>query len=250
MNILAVFAHPDDEAVLAGGLLAILAKLGHTVSYVSCTRGEGGEVGEPPVSTQQELGQAREKELTAAVKQLGGKNLTILDFIDPVVGDNNQLFSFTEDQDLLKKLIVNEIEKKAVDILVSHGSNGEYGHPGHVTVFEAIKQVISQYEHKLAWYTCQAAYENHPKPHLVNRDDKSDWVLDVSIVKAEKLAAITAHKSQHSLFKRRKSKELGRDISLVEILQLEESYHFQNKNGKEDVLQRILSQAGYLVNDK
>lgn len=246
MNILAVFAHPDDETVLAGGLLTLLAKLGNEVNFLICTRGEGGEVGDPPVSTQQALGLFREIELRNAVKHLGGKNVTILNFVDPMVGENNQLFSFTEDQALLRYLILKEMDEKKIDILISHGSNGEYGHPGHLTVYETVKEAVNLHEQKIFWYTCQAAYEDHPKPHLSNRDDKADWVVDVSSVAAEKLAAITAHQSQHTLFKRRKSKELGRMVSLEEILQLEESYCLQSKD-REDILKNLLQQYGFLI---
>ena len=62
MNILAFFAHPDDETMLTGGTLALLAKRGANIHYVCATRGEGGEIGEPPVTTIQELGETREKE--------------------------------------------------------------------------------------------------------------------------------------------------------------------------------------------
>ncbi len=48
MNVLAFFAHPDDETMLAGGTLALLAELGATVYYVCTTRDEGGETGELP----------------------------------------------------------------------------------------------------------------------------------------------------------------------------------------------------------
>ena len=47
MNVLAFFAHPDDETMLIGGTLAILAQNGVRVHYVCATRGEGGEVGRP-----------------------------------------------------------------------------------------------------------------------------------------------------------------------------------------------------------
>lgn len=245
MNILAVFAHPDDETVLAGGLLSLLAKLGNEVNYMICTRGEGGEVGDPPVSAQQELGLFRELELKNAVEQLGGNSLTILNFVDPVVGENNQLFSFTDDQPLLRDLILKEMDEKKIDVLISHGSNGEYGHPGHLTVFETAKEAVNSQDGKVTWYTCQAVYEDHPKPHLTNRDDPADWVVDVSSVAAEKLAAIASHQSQHSLFKRRKSRELGRMISLEEILQLEESYCLQTKTN-DDVLRNILEPNGFL----
>jgi len=49
VNVLAFFAHPDDETMLAGGILALLSRGGAQVHYLCATRGEGGEVGEPPV---------------------------------------------------------------------------------------------------------------------------------------------------------------------------------------------------------
>ena len=41
-NILAVFAHPDDEAFGSGGTLAKYAGEGHHVVLVCATRGDGG----------------------------------------------------------------------------------------------------------------------------------------------------------------------------------------------------------------
>ncbi|MGG5188687.1 PIG-L family deacetylase, partial [Corynebacterium diphtheriae] len=44
----AVHAHPDDEAIWTGGLLANLAARGADVTVVTCTLGEEGEViGDP-----------------------------------------------------------------------------------------------------------------------------------------------------------------------------------------------------------
>ena len=78
MKILAFFAHPDDETMLAGGTLALLAHSGSQVHYLSATRGEGGEVGEPPRCKVEELGQVRAEELACAVHALGGISLTCL----------------------------------------------------------------------------------------------------------------------------------------------------------------------------
>ena len=105
MKILAFFAHPDDETILAGGCLAILAKLGHPVHFLISTRGEGGETGTPPLCTRQELGFIRENELRQAVNLLGGTSLTILDYIDPEVGPDNNLYPFSENpEDVLRQL--------------------------------------------------------------------------------------------------------------------------------------------------
>ena len=59
-GVLAVFAHPDDESLLAGGTLAACAAAGRRVAIVSMTRGERGPGGLSG------LGEVREAELQAA----------------------------------------------------------------------------------------------------------------------------------------------------------------------------------------
>ena len=44
-GVLAVFAHPDDESLLAGGTLAACAAAGRRVAVVSMTHGERGPGG-------------------------------------------------------------------------------------------------------------------------------------------------------------------------------------------------------------
>src|SRR5580692_10258350 len=41
-TILAIHAHPDDIETLGAGTLALLARLGHRISIVTATAGEGG----------------------------------------------------------------------------------------------------------------------------------------------------------------------------------------------------------------
>ena len=43
-RIVAVHAHPDDEAIWTGGLLADAVERGADVTVVTCTLGEQGEV--------------------------------------------------------------------------------------------------------------------------------------------------------------------------------------------------------------
>ena len=47
-TLLAVFAHPDDEAYRPGGTLALLAGRGVSVHLLAATRGEAGSCGDPP----------------------------------------------------------------------------------------------------------------------------------------------------------------------------------------------------------
>ncbi len=237
MNILAFFAHPDDETILSGGLLALLSSAGHDVYYLCCTRGEGGERGEPPLCTQDELGDLREGELKCAVKALGGKKLKILDYKDPLVGPDNKLFSFTEKITELSSVLFHQIKENKIDVLISHGSNGEYGHPGHRTVYETARKVIHEKFPNLTWYTVQAYHEDSSKPHLMNQNDPADWVVDTTLVLNMKVLAANCHKSQHALFVRRKTKELGRFVKVDEIIMSDESYHFAN--GRSDLLRDL-----------
>ena len=44
MKVLAVHAHPDDEAIWTGGALARFARQGAQVTVLTCTNGEEGEI--------------------------------------------------------------------------------------------------------------------------------------------------------------------------------------------------------------
>ena len=50
-TLLAVFAHPDDEAFGTGGTLARYAAEGCNVYLVTATRGEAGEIAPPSLAT-------------------------------------------------------------------------------------------------------------------------------------------------------------------------------------------------------
>jgi N-acetyl-1-D-myo-inositol-2-amino-2-deoxy-alpha-D-glucopyranoside deacetylase len=81
-GLVAVHAHPDDETLATGALIASYAAAGLPVTVVTCTRGERGEVLALPGTTSEGLaalegdGPAlaahRERELAAALTALGG----------------------------------------------------------------------------------------------------------------------------------------------------------------------------------
>lgn len=87
-GLLAVHAHPDDETLASGALLATWAAAGEHVTVVTCTRGERGEVidtaahptglaaleGDGPA-----LAAHREREIAAALSALGVREHHFLD---------------------------------------------------------------------------------------------------------------------------------------------------------------------------
>ncbi len=237
MNVLAFFAHPDDETMLAGGTLALLARAGWQVHYLCATRGEGGEAGEPPLCKADELGQTRERELICAVQNLGGRSLTFLDYVDPRVGPDNQPFAYTDNLTYLAGQIAATIKQFAIQAVISHGSNGEYGHPAHQVSHQAVRLALASFgKHAPLFYTVSAAFDGHPKPHLANKDEPAHLILDIQPALSAKIEAALCHRTQHALFVRRASKEAGRQLSVPEVITPLESLHRVNPpaNGKVD----------------
>lgn len=228
MNILAFFAHPDDETMLCGGTLALLARAGANVHCLSATRGEGGEAGEPPLCSREDLGALRVRELTCAVQALGGSSLTFLDYVDPTVGPENTLYAYAPDTEGPARAAADLIRRKSIDAVITHGSNGEYGHPAHLLTHQAARRAVelaAQTGPVPALYTSNACFEGHPKPRLANKDDPADWVIDISAVLEQKTAAAMCHATQHALFVRRPSKESGRTVTVPEVIVRLESLH-------------------------
>jgi N-acetylglucosamine malate deacetylase 2 len=226
MNVLAFFAHPDDETMMAGGALTLLARSGARVHYYCATRGEGGENGEPPVCSIAELGDVREAELVAAVRVLGGASLTFLGYVDPRVGPDNTLYAFDANLTMLAGQVVASIQQHHPAAVFAHGTNGEYGHPGHLLMHQAVAIAIASLGAAAPlFYTVHASYPNHPRPRLANKDDPAHFVLDISSVRAVKVQAALAHLTQNALFIRNASKEAGRALSVDEVILPVESFH-------------------------
>jgi LmbE family N-acetylglucosaminyl deacetylase len=250
MNILAFFAHPDDETVFAGGALALLAGQGAQVHYLCATRGEGGETGEPPLCTQEELGEVREQELLCAVQALGGRSLTFLGYTDPRVGADEELYPYTQDLTFLAGQVAASMRQFQADVVISHGSRGEYGHPAHLLTHRASRIAVESFygedskRNSPLFYTVSASFAEHPRPRLVNPDDPADLVLDITPALEMKTRALLCHHTQHALFVRRSSQEAGRQLSVPEVAQRLESLHRAipaQDGGQADRLAEMLS---------
>jgi LmbE family N-acetylglucosaminyl deacetylase len=88
-----------------------------------------------------------------------------------------------------------------------------------------VKAVESLGEQAPLFYSTHAAYPGHPRPRLANPDDPAHLVLDVSKVQVRKTNAVSCHRTQHSMFIRNTSRDLGREVTLQEVVLLEESLH-------------------------
>lgn len=253
MNVIAFFAHPDDETILAGGTLALLADGGAQVHFLCATRGEGGELGEPPVCTREELGQVREQELVCAVQALRGRSLTFLGHVDPLVGDGGEVHAYSDNLSFVAGQLASSIDQFEADVILTHGSNGEYGHPAHIFTYQAALTAVSA-RHAQGraplLYTVAATFPSHPYPRLANQDDPADLVLEINPVFERKLAAALCHRTQNALFVRWASAEVGHPVALTDVMMTMESLHRVTPptNGRQDD-PLVAALAPYLSSD-
>jgi len=225
-TLLVIGAHPDDETMFAGGILAWAAGRGISVQVLGVTRGEGGDRGEPPVTTQMRLGETREAELRAAVAALGLAGVEFLPYVDPLVthtGDDpapaTALFRIDATPEEFTRALVAVIRRVRPAVLITHGTNGEYGHPQHIYTHEAVRLAFdaagdsAQFPEAgaphapVALYTWAAHFPNGDDPRLerlLNADDPADWIVALNDrLLDRKERAASAHLTQVPLFLRR-----------------------------------------------
>lgn len=144
-RLLLVHAHPDDECIATGASMARYVAEGASVTLVTCTLGEEGEVLLPELShlasdKDDALGQHRREELAAAMAELGVTDWRLLGgpgrFRDSgMVGTppNERPDCFWR-ADLLDAAteLVAVIREVRPQVVVTYDDFGGYGHPDHI----------------------------------------------------------------------------------------------------------------------
>jgi len=125
-SLLAVFAHPDDEAFSIGGTLTRYASEGCDVYLVTATRGEAGQIADPALASAANLPYVREQELRCACEVYGIHPPLFLDYID------GQLAVVNQGQAVGK--LVRIIRQLRPHVLITYGPDGIYGHYDHIAV--------------------------------------------------------------------------------------------------------------------
>lgn len=137
MKVLMVFAHPDDETFGLGGTTKKLTRAGHKVILITATKGESGMLGSPPITTQENLGIVREKELKRAAKITGINKIYFLGYLD------GKLEKISKKELSLK--IFEIIIKEKPDIVITFDKTGISNHPDHIAISETTTLAFDEY---------------------------------------------------------------------------------------------------------
>jgi mycothiol S-conjugate amidase len=142
--ILAVHAHPDDEASKGAGTIAKYHAAGvHTV-LVTCTGGEEGDILNPVMDTAEvraDIAGIRRRELDQAVEIIGYDELVLLGYRDSGMDGtpaniDARAFAAQPLGETVERLVA-EIRRVRPQVILTYGDDhGHYPHPDHIRVHD------------------------------------------------------------------------------------------------------------------
>jgi LmbE family N-acetylglucosaminyl deacetylase len=166
LTLMTTHAHPDDETIGTGGVMAKAAQAGHRVVLVTSTRGELGEIVVPEMDTpdnHRRLGEIRAAELEAAMGDLGVTEWENLGYRDSdMMGRRGNLDarSFWQvDIDDAARRLVWLIRTYRPHVLTTYNDFGGYGHPDHIRTHDVAIRAWPRAGDP-AWYPEQLAPEH------------------------------------------------------------------------------------------
>ena len=150
---LVVIAHPDDETIWLAGLILLSPKINWTVLCLS----RSGDADRAP-----------------KFKQVA-KKLNFKYYHEDL--DDMEKFSFQKHVHLAKNLITKNIGTASFDFIITHGSNGEYGHRDHKSIHEAVCDLLIHSKLNIP----TALFLHYKKPHkkipLLIPRSKADLII-------------------------------------------------------------------------
>ena len=229
LTLMAVHAHPDDEVIMTGGILARYAAAGVRTVLVTCTDGRQGDApgslkpGHDEHDEEKVVG-IRRAELERSCAILGVSHLELLGYRD----SGMEGWDANRHPDAFWNVAVEEagrrvaelVERYRPQVLVTYDENGFYGHPDHIQAHRAAMTAVeSTGIPEKVYYTAmpRSAMQNFgqrlreagvdleelgidppagEEPPFGTPDELIGAVVDVSAFADRKREALTAHASQ------------------------------------------------------
>ncbi|MFF7334716.1 PIG-L family deacetylase [Streptomyces sp. NPDC008150] len=232
LTLMAVHAHPDDEATGTGGVLAKYAAEGIRTVLVTCTDGgcgdgpggvKPGDPGHDPAA----VAAMRRQELKASCEVLGISHLETLDYADsgmmgwPTNDAPGSFWQTPVEQGAAR--IAELLRRYEPDVVVTYDENGFYGHPDHIqahrVTMAALEAESGTRTPKVYWTTAphsmmrrfgeamqefgaagpeseQEPAEDAALPEIGVPDDQVTTWVDTTAFGRRKFDALAAHASQ------------------------------------------------------
>jgi mycothiol S-conjugate amidase len=172
LRLLAVHAHPDDEASKGAATTAMYVNQGVEVMVATCTGGERGDILNPKFEQgDRDLAEIRKSEMHRAAQILGIKHQW-LGFIDSGFPDGDPKPPVPEDSFAALPLavaaapLVELIREFKPHVMTTYDENGGYPHPDHIRTHEVAVYAFelaasADFSSELQPWTVAKIYYNH-----------------------------------------------------------------------------------------
>ncbi|WP_261566373.1 N-acetyl-1-D-myo-inositol-2-amino-2-deoxy-alpha-D-glucopyranoside deacetylase [Frankia gtarii] len=238
-RLLLVHAHPDDETLTTGGVMARYAAQGVRVTLVTCTLGEEGQIIPKRLrglaaDRADQLGGFRAAELDGACRALGVTDYRFLGSVGrwrdsgmvwrrpgqagPSPDAGPDAFSNADRQEQVEALVA-VLREVRPQVVVTYADDGGYGHPDHIRAHEItmaatgcvpetqrVFHVVPSRDAIHSGLAALATTSGIPFPvpdvdELPNVTDESiTTVIDVRAYLPAKIEALRAHGTQVSVW--------------------------------------------------
>jgi LmbE family N-acetylglucosaminyl deacetylase len=257
LTLMAVHAHPDDEATGTGGVLAKAAAEGIRTVLVTCPDGrcgdgpDGVKPGDPGHDPDKVV-ELRRQELERSCEVLGVSHLELLGYGDsgmtdwPTIDAPGSFWSTPVDE--AGGRLAELMRHYQPDVVVTYDENGFYGHPDHIQAHRITMAAVAQtgIPAKVYWTTVpRSAFEEFGKlmrelgadweepaedqegPEIGLPDSEITTWVDTSAYGSQKYDALAAHASQgENIFFLRMGKE-----KFTEMMGIETFLRVQDRTG-------------------
>ena len=222
-RVLALFAHPDDEAFSSAGTLASLISLGASVTVVSATSGELGEIRIDDLIDRDNLGDVRQEELREAMRQIRVSDVRFLGFRDSGMEgtegnrDPRSLAASTRKE--RTRAFTRLLDDVRPTSIITFNRDGIYLHPDHIAVHRMVVDGLedlaesepellpdhlyfasvprSEFEQFLAMPDNPFSYETPERLAMMGTpDEEIAYIVDISAFGEQKIRTMAAHRTQ------------------------------------------------------
>jgi LmbE family N-acetylglucosaminyl deacetylase len=179
LNVIVIFAHPDEGEIYAGGISAIYSKLGHRVKFLSLTNGDAGHWSMDPA----ELAKRRYREAMESKRILGLTDYEILDYHDGKLANSKEI----------QKIVAAKIEEWNADLVILFYpiTSVKGGHNDNMQAGHIVKDAASMLNMKIMpAFLFMRDYFTTDFSHI------PDIAINIGEVWDTKLLAMKAHESQ------------------------------------------------------
>lgn len=187
-TMLVVFPHPDDESVMAGGIIQRALNLGFEVTVLTLTEGSSGKIFVNGKG--RSLAEIRRQEMALAMSRLGVTDWIMWKFDDGKLKRTNKW----------RERLVSFFQSTRPGVVVSYDLSGVSGHPDHVALaIEVLRLARKQQETKLLWTSFVGDMRDRVvDARVANYLQVPEFELTMNLRESwRKWTAVFAHRSQN-----------------------------------------------------